>query len=259
MRSLLLGIYWRMEARLTPGLRYFQHEYEEILSDLVREGVLWLDVGCGRRILPAWRAEAERRLVQRAGCVVGIDPDCGSLNGNGSIGPRAAGLLARLPFADETFDLVTANMVAEHLSTPEQDIAELARVLRPGGIALINTPNARAHTTHLARLLPEAMKVPLARILEGRVSPDVFPTYYRMNTEVRVREVARAAGLDVERIRGVTSTAEFSIIPPLALLELLWIRVLMRPQWEHRRQSLIITLRKPAIAASTHSSDVQEA
>jgi SAM-dependent methyltransferase len=38
-----------------------------------------------------------------------------------------------LPFAAGSFDLVSANMVLEHLPAPEQVFQEIARVLAPGG------------------------------------------------------------------------------------------------------------------------------
>ena len=41
--------------------------------------------------------------------------------------------IARLPFADETFDAVLCSEVIEHVPAPIAVIAELARVLRPGG------------------------------------------------------------------------------------------------------------------------------
>ena len=41
--------------------------------------------------------------------------------------------LARLPFADGSFDCVTCGYVLEHLPDPEPGLAEMARVLQPGG------------------------------------------------------------------------------------------------------------------------------
>jgi ubiquinone/menaquinone biosynthesis C-methylase UbiE len=39
----------------------------------------------------------------------------------------------RLPFADDTFDVVLSRSLLHHLPDPEQGIREMARVLRPGG------------------------------------------------------------------------------------------------------------------------------
>ena len=48
----------------------------------------------------------------------------------------------RLPFEDDSFDLVTGFQVIEHLEDPVPWLREIARVLRAGGIAILTTPNA---------------------------------------------------------------------------------------------------------------------
>jgi ubiquinone/menaquinone biosynthesis C-methylase UbiE len=47
--------------------------------------------------------------------------------------------LSRLPFADNTFDCVTCGYVLEHLPEPRHGLAELARVMSPGGRMLLLT------------------------------------------------------------------------------------------------------------------------
>ncbi|MCH2114485.1 MAG: class I SAM-dependent methyltransferase [Pirellulales bacterium] len=47
--------------------------------------------------------------------------------------------LARLPFADGSFDCVTCGYVLEHLSDPQPGLAEMARVLSTGGRLLLLT------------------------------------------------------------------------------------------------------------------------
>jgi SAM-dependent methyltransferase len=48
---------------------------------------------------------------------------------------------ARLPFADAAFDVVISSDVIEHIPEVEQHVAEVARVLAPGGRYLLKTPN----------------------------------------------------------------------------------------------------------------------
>jgi 2-polyprenyl-3-methyl-5-hydroxy-6-metoxy-1,4-benzoquinol methylase len=45
------------------------------------------------------------------------------------------------PFDNESFDLVHANQVIEHVSDVDHFLAETNRVLRVGGVALISTEN----------------------------------------------------------------------------------------------------------------------
>ncbi|MFV9506373.1 MAG: class I SAM-dependent methyltransferase [Oscillochloridaceae bacterium umkhey_bin13] len=56
--------------------------------------------------------------------------------------PVVAANAQDLPFAPASFDLVTNLGSLEHYFVPEQGVAEMARVLRPGGTALVLLPNA---------------------------------------------------------------------------------------------------------------------
>ncbi len=46
-----------------------------------------------------------------------------------------------MSFADEGFDLVVSSEVIEHTPEPWCAVAEMARVLRPGGVLVLTTPN----------------------------------------------------------------------------------------------------------------------
>ncbi len=47
----------------------------------------------------------------------------------------------KLQFKDQQFDVVTSIEVIEHLENPRQVVRDLARVLKPGGVLLLTTPN----------------------------------------------------------------------------------------------------------------------
>jgi SAM-dependent methyltransferase len=244
MRRKLLKIYWAMRGVIAPGLDYSQHQYESVLREYVGPEVEWLDVGCGHQVLPPWRLEAERRLVASCKRVVGIDYDEPSLATHTTIGFRVRGDISRLPFADDTFGMVTANMVVEHLDDPETQFREVARVLRPGGVFIFHTPNASGYFTALTRRVPESWKGGLIRVLDGRAPGDVFKTYHRANTEEDVCRLAGASGLEVVEVRPILTDAIFASVPPLALVELAYIRLLMSERLRRYRTNLIAVLRK---------------
>ena len=244
LRDRLLRLYWSMEARIAPGVRYAQADYEECLFSVVREGDDWLDMGCGHSLLPEWRAERERELLRRPKRIVGLDPDHSALTGHRGITCLVCGDGGRLPFPDGTFDLVTANMVVEHLAEPVDQFREISRVLKSGGHFVFHTPNASGYPTLMARMFPDAVRGIAARVLENRVAEDRFRTFYRANTPAKIDEVARQTGFVTERFSLVRSSAMFWLITPLAILELLFLRALSMPRMSHLRPNLIAVLRK---------------
>jgi 2-polyprenyl-3-methyl-5-hydroxy-6-metoxy-1,4-benzoquinol methylase len=52
-----------------------------------------------------------------------------------------------LPFADAFFDAVVAKDILEHLQKPWRMVAEIKRVMRPGGIILASVICERGHRT----------------------------------------------------------------------------------------------------------------
>ena len=245
-RNRLYDIYARMERIIAPKLKYSQYLYEETLQAALQPGAVWLDLGCGHHVLPLWRGQEEESLVRKAGKVVGLDYDWPSLQKHRSIRNRVRGDISLLPFPDETFNLVTANMVVEHLEKPAIQFREVLRVLKPGGVFIFHTPNALGYTTVAARMVPGFLKGGLIRILDGRPSEDVFKTHYMANRGPQIEQLAREVGFSIAKIRFIVSSAKFAVIAPLAFFELFLIRALMTNPLERARTNLIVSLAKPA-------------
>jgi SAM-dependent methyltransferase len=143
----------------------------------------WLDAGTGYRILEDDRDVLENWLVQRGRMTVGVDVRVTQpLNIRMFVG----GSVYDLPFAGSSFDLVTCNMVMEHLGEPEKALAEIARVLARGGALIINTPNFWNYgvlaNAILSKILPEPWRLKLVQASDGRRPEDIFPVRYRGNT-----------------------------------------------------------------------------
>ena len=103
-------------------------------------GLRVLEAGCGRGAF-------SRHLAERGARVMGVD-----------ISPAAAAMtrdalapfdgctaidasIEALPFPDDSFDLVVSLDTLEHVFEPERAVAELVRVLRPGGRLVVTTSN----------------------------------------------------------------------------------------------------------------------
>lgn len=125
-------------------------EYEEQILPMAMEHLLGarrvLDVGCGEGQV------ARLTVANGAETAIGVDPTWAQVavaaeRGGGARYARAgAGLL---PFSDGSFDAVVACLVFEHIRDVDDAIAEVARVLEPGGRflfflnhPLLQTPNS---------------------------------------------------------------------------------------------------------------------
>jgi SAM-dependent methyltransferase len=210
----------------------------------------WLDLGCGHEFLPGWLPEPDRRLDLASCRVVGIDMDQAALRRHPALVARVRGNVERLPFADDAFDLVTANTVIEHVEQPLTLFEEVRRVLRPGGRFLLHTPNVFGYTTMLTRAVPGRLRAPLARLLQDRDESDVYPTHYRANSAGTLFRLAHQAGLTVHELRYVHSSPQLIFIPPLMVLELLFLRLLSARSTAVLRPCLLALLLKPAHADS---------
>lgn len=245
LRKLPYRLYWKAEAVIVPGLRSSQFCYYEKLRPLVR-GNVWLDLGCGHQVFADWMTKEQAEVVESSKMVYGIDLDWKGLRAHPDISNKIYGDLAHLPFEGASVDVVSANMVVEHLPQPEIILREVHRILKPNGAFIFHTPNYRSWVIQLASHIPEAFKKRLVWFLEGRREGDVFPTHYRMNTDSSIRQTAGGTGFIVQEITMVSTSAATVMLGPVVLAELLYIRRLQHPRRAGLRSNIIAILRKRA-------------
>ena len=163
----------------------------------------FLDAGCGDgRYLAALAAELPAR---RAGCDISeriletararVDADFRQAN------------LEALPFADGEFDVVLCSQVIEHVLDADLALAELARVLRPGGTLVISTDNARNVVTRTINA-PRTAAVAVLRLRGARGRIESPATAY---TRTSFRALLERGGFTVERLE----TFRFHLMWPL--------------------------------------------
>jgi SAM-dependent methyltransferase len=162
----------------------------KLLDEALTPGTIALDAGCGRTT----RLRDYRDHIVR---LVGVDADEEAGRANSYLDEFVpADLDDSLPFADDTFDLVYANFVVEHLARPERAFSEWRRVLRAGGALVLLTSNRASPLMAAADRLPQRMRLSIKRRGAGAIERDVYPTRYLANTPKRLNGVAVRAGFE---------------------------------------------------------------
>lgn len=158
-----------------------------------------LDYGCGRGAYtddPLPFRRDLRIFKNKVNCVIGLD-----------VNPAAA----QNPFLDQFYlldgprwilednsvDLIICDNVLEHLPEPQGFFAEARRVLRPGGMVCIRTPNRWNYIALLSQLIPNRSHARvLSRAKPNLLEEDIFPTLYRCNSIPALRRALAKNGFE---------------------------------------------------------------
>jgi ubiquinone/menaquinone biosynthesis C-methylase UbiE len=169
--------------------------YELVAS--MATGRRWLDLGCGRGARGS-ELQGVRRKVREA-LYVGVEPDWDSLLDNPQPN-RVCSIGDSLPFRDGAFDLLTSDMVFEHLENPAGVLAECYRVLNNEGVLVVHTASSLHYILMagrvLSKLVPRRTYRRMVARFTGREERDIFPTRYRANTARKFAQEARKAGFE---------------------------------------------------------------
>jgi SAM-dependent methyltransferase len=180
-----------------------------VLSHLNAEHVL-LDLGAGAGIV------AQMNFRGLAKKVCGVDPDARVLQ-NTFVDEAKVGAGEKIDWPDETFDIVTADNVLEHLADPARVFSEISRVLKPGGKFLFKTPNRSHYVPLIARLTPHLFHK-YYNWLRGRAYEDTFATYYRANRPADVAAAGEGAGLKLTHFELIERRPEYLRMSALTYL-----------------------------------------
>jgi len=155
--------------RRAEGEFVFVPERIPLFQAAIGRGKRVLDLGC--------RSGALTRHFLEGNELVGLDVDAAALAKASDLGiePVQANVEEPLPFEDASFDAVVAGELFEHLQFPDALVAEIARVLRPGGVLVGSVPNAFRLQGRL-------------RFLLGR-APEDDPTHLQMFSPAAMRDL----------------------------------------------------------------------
>ncbi len=174
-----------------PGFTDGTTQFHRVCGAHIAPGSRILDIGAG----PSNQTSA---YLSSLGTVVGVDVSSEIL-GNWHLHERAIYDGRTLPFVAGTFDACVSDYVLEHLSAPGEHFREVARVLRPGGVYCLRTPNLWHYVSLTSKILPQVFHRLLANTLRGFGSDAHAPyaTFYRANTRRAIARLCSREGLRV--------------------------------------------------------------
>lgn len=136
---------------------------EKLRKTLRLRDSLILDAGCGTGF-------AGRSLVE-CGAVIGLDASRYAFDESSSAEINCLALIDKAPFPDNTFDLVVAMDLVEHLDDDQSAINEMYRVCKDGGYLFITVPAYQrmwsAHDVSLEHKRRYSLNVIIAKIRQS--------------------------------------------------------------------------------------------
>ena len=137
-------------ARIDQKSREVLDDFYETGTDFTGKTVL--DIGCGTRgILPIIKA-AKR---------IGLDPTIKKIQSHFTFDPDITYLsdkAEQIPLLDNSIDIATCNNALNHLEDPKTALQEIHRVLKPGGLLLLEVFIERRNIAHTVEFTPKSLE-----------------------------------------------------------------------------------------------------
>lgn len=149
-----------------PRFAYFEQALTGILQRQPA-GLTVLDVGCGGGLLSERFAALGCQVTGLDRAAAGLVAARAHAEASGLRIDYQQGSAEQLPFADQQFDIVCCCDVLEHVDDVDAVLAEIARVLKPGGVFFFDTINRTLRSKLLAIKL--AQDWPLTRLMPADV------------------------------------------------------------------------------------------
>ncbi len=184
------------EESLSNCLNYFKshfpnyidigEQFDQLILKNITPKSIVVDIGCGRHSRLANHKQNFKKLI-------GIDISQKELNYNQALDEKVVSDAGRkIPLENSSIDLVISFFALEHISNPRHCLAEVERILKPGGKFIFLTPNLLYPTSLLNKLLPwQNFKKRVLEKIAKRRPESVFPVYYRLNSLFSVNRLRR--------------------------------------------------------------------
>lgn len=153
--------------------------------------------------------------------------------------------LGSLPFADSCFDVILSRDAAEHFRDPLAVFSELSRVLKPGGTIILSTPNKYSYVSFVSRLLSTGIKRKFLKKYFGESGYENFPTFYRCNTEQKIRRIAGNNKLRIVKFYAIRHYPYYFMFSKLLFrIAVLYDQLIDRLRCDFLKSNFLFVLRK---------------
>ncbi|HCT78450.1 MAG TPA: bifunctional 3-demethylubiquinone 3-O-methyltransferase/2-octaprenyl-6-hydroxy phenol methylase [Micromonosporaceae bacterium] len=147
---------WWRPGGVFATLHWLAQARARLVPPAARPGAVLVDVGCGAGLLAP-------HIVGKGYRHIGVDLVISALTQAAAHGVTTVrGNAAALPLPSSCADVVVAGELLEHVHDLRGVVAQLCRILRPGGLLVLDTLNATALSRFIAVTLAERL-CPLAR------------------------------------------------------------------------------------------------
>jgi SAM-dependent methyltransferase len=190
-------------------------EFHSICKSQIRTPAIILEIGAGP-------SNSTSRFLATLGEVHGLDPSP-EVESNDALSSASVLDGDRYPFPDARFDACVSNYVVEHVPDPAAHLREVHRVLKPGGLYVLRTPNRFHYVALFAGLTPHWMHEALANRLRNlpEEAHEPYPVVYRMNTRAALVRLAAQAGFSVQSLQMVEKEPSYGMLAPPLFLALM--------------------------------------
>jgi SAM-dependent methyltransferase len=124
-------------------------------------------------------------------------------------------LTRRLPFDDQSYDVVIATEVIEHLPSHSAMLAEVSRILKPGGYFLCSTPNIHRLASRLQFALTGYHELRSARLGWHVPADALYSTHHNPVYLPVLHTLLHHNGLHIETVRFIKCSLPALLLIPL--------------------------------------------
>ena len=172
-----------------PVIKKFDPDYQfswqistDIIEDQIAQKPYLLDIGA--------RDNIRLKIHHQAAFGVGLDLETEGEVYTDDHNCFCKGSTYQIPFQANSFDFVTSRFTFEHLEYPDQALIEIARVMKPGGICLLETTNKNNPLLIAAGLIPFFIKKIIIKKIFKENPSGTYKTYYKINTPQAFNHIA---------------------------------------------------------------------